>query len=220
MNTLVYDLETLNARQPSDAADRLPGISYADCSRDEYWKRHDLVGISVICAYASWLDRYFAFSDHVPCEAAHVLDIEPLSGFRELVGGAQLFVNFNGGAASHLGFDNVVLRANEMALPQRAYYDLLVEGWIAQGLNPLIYDPSTHGGGLGDYARENLGMDKSLDGESAPVAWQLGKYHQVWSYCMLDVRLTWKLFKLSQKLGHLHNPITDRLVKFRQIDEH
>lgn len=209
-----YDLETLKARRIR-GEDPIPGIVYADCDQDQYWTAYNLVGISVLCAYDLAEDRYYKFSDVAPPHIRDFFDVRPLSEFQKLIDGATP-VSFNGGDANRRGFDNEVLAANGILVPADQCYDVLVQSWLAQGLSLTTYDKATHSGGLGDYtsAPENLGIQKSMDGQAAPIAWQQGKYREVIEYCQLDCRLTAKLYELIQNRGWLWNPKTNRRVEF------
>lgn len=209
-----YDIETLYARHLSNEPD-IPGIIYAPVSETGYWTAYDKVGISVICAYDLDADRFHCFSDSAPDHIAQFYNLTPLADFAGFASQAKTLVSFNGGDQYRPGFDNSVLAANGIHIPPANCYDILVQGWIAQGLDPLRYDRVTHAGGLGDYGKENLGVDKSMNGQIAPIAWQQGLYREVIEYCMLDCRITGKLYRRIQGQGWLFNPKTQQKVYFR-----
>ena len=177
------------------------------------WDQHHKMGISVLCAYSSLTDRYLVFSDEMPDNWKVIYDARPLSEFERLAQSAAFLVGFNSSR-----FDRKVCEAKGLTLPDREY-DLLIEGWKAQEVNlDGPYFKGTHGGGLQDYAQANLDVSKSLDGTLAPVMWRGGKIREVVEYCLLDVRITRKLFELSQTRGWLDNPKTGRRVNFSKVE--
>jgi hypothetical protein len=64
-------------------------------------------------------------------------------------------------------------------------------------------------GPLDDIAIANLGAQKSMHGELAPVEWQRGNRGAVIDYCLRDVMLT---LRLIEKLPVLMDPVSRKLV--------
>ncbi|MGH9799764.1 MAG: hypothetical protein ACRD82_05315, partial [Blastocatellia bacterium] len=144
LRVICYDLETLNTVEQAGG-----------------WTAYDKLGVSVLCAYDSAENRYRVFSDVLPEAWRAVYQAETLADFGRLAEQSQCLVGFNSAR-----FDRQVLREScNIWLPQ-IDYDLLIEGWIGQGLDP---NPEQHTdeykGGLNDYARANLGVEKSSSGE-------------------------------------------------------
>ena len=193
MNIIVYDLEILQAI-PDKRNTPLPDITYC-----QGWGDHAGMGISVLGAYDTESDRY-----RVICNdnkgAAQELFFNP----------SALFVSFNG-----IGFDNKVLDAYwGIMVPESQCFDLLVEIWAAHGLGPK-FSPRTHGGfGLDAMCAANGIGAKSGKGAYAPIDWQRGLYGKVIDYCLGDVWLTNKLFKLSQEC-QLASPKDGTLFRIR-----
>lgn len=179
MNYLVYDLEIKKAIPPRDGA-LIEGIDY--CSG---WSDHANMGISVLCAYSSWDDRYRVFCD------------DNIAEFVTPASKADLLVGFN-----NIAFDDAVLRetphwaitAEEIPAIVRRY-DLLVETWRAAGLGPTFQYPTHAGYGLDAICLSTFNEGKTGNGALAPVDWQRGKVGNVIDYCLADVRLTKKLFE-------------------------
>ncbi len=102
-------------------------------------------------------------------------------------------------------FDLQLLAANGITIGTEMHYDILEQIWIAQGLNPDKFVPSTHGGwSLDAVCGSTLGVVKSGNGALAPHWWQLGQRGRVIDYCLRDVWLE------AQLLQHI---ITNRMVR-------
>ncbi len=184
------------------------------------WEAYDKLGVSILCCHDSRTGNYLVFSDHLPEPWRALYEARQLAAFNDLIAGADLLVNFDGGCATRKGFDNQVLACNGVSVPPEKCYDILVEGWRGQGIDPTSeYRSSTHGGGLNDYARANLGVEKSASGELAPVMWRQGRFREVIEYCLLDVRITAALFNLIETRGWLDNPKTGKRAQFRAPNE-
>lgn len=192
---VTYDLETLATIEEAGG-----------------WECHDKLGISVLCAHDSATGQYLVFSDVMPDKWRELYDVRPLAEFQKLAQSASFLVGFNSSR-----FDRKVVEAMGFSLPDRDY-DLLIEGWKGQGIDVNApYSSETHGGGLMDYATANLEIGKSGDGVLAAMMWQQGKIREVIEYCLLDVRLTRRLFELIQVRGWLDNPKTRKRVEFRKV---
>ena len=181
----VYDAEIIKAIQGKGES-RVDGIEYC-----EGWHDYEGMGISVVCGYDYYTDRYRVFMEDNFEELRDV--------FREHPGP---FVGFN-----NIGFDNRLLRANDIFPDDGRCYDILKEIWVSAGLAPEFQYPSHIGYGLDDVLQVNFnGLQKSGNGAQAPVLWQLKQYAQVVDYCLDDVRLTKKVLDEILKTGRLINP--------------
>lgn len=160
------------------------------------WSDFSGMGIACICTYASWLDRYGAFT------------LETLPEFALLVLESDQLIGFNS-----LSFDDRLLAANGILV--ETSYDLLCEVRLASG-QPAFYTPGLTRGGynLDALAAANLGRSKTGSGALAPKLWQDGKRQEVMNYCLNDVRLTWKLL---QKRLELVDPTNHQILKLRDI---
>lgn len=201
MNYLIYDLEIVKAIPGKEP--RIPGIDYC-----EGWHDHENMGISVLCAYESWSNRYRVFMADNNKEFAASVET------------ADLIVGFNS-----LAFDNeVVIETWGLNLHAKANYDLLVEIWMASGLEPRFKYPSHIGYGLDATLAANGMGGKTGHGANAPIQWQRGEIGAVVDYCMEDVRLTKMLFDhvlalqqiQSPKGGYIDLRHPDYLVKLAQ----
>lgn len=192
---IVYDLEILNTIEQAGS-----------------WTAYDKMGIACICAYDPTYATWRVFSDLLPHDVQMVYEADPLKSFPAFANRVDYLVSFNGSK-----FDKRVCEANQLFW-NTPDYDLLVEGWIGQGLdpNPAKHTPE-YKGKLEDYAQANLGEGKTGNGALAPVLWQQGKYREVIDYCLNDVSLTWQLFQLSQSQGWLDNPATGKRSTFRKL---
>ena len=117
--------------------------------------------------------------------------------FQAEIDAAELLVSYNG-----ISFDNPLLLANGVIIPTYKCYDLLLEFKRATGRRVK----------LDDLARVNLGEAKSGDGANAPLLWQAGKRVEVVTYCLNDVRLLVKLYKLVECNRKLECPYTRTMV--------
>jgi hypothetical protein len=189
MHYVVYDLEIVNAIPPKTEADRLPGVTYC-----EGWGDHANMGISVMCAYDSKDNAFRVFGQ------------DNLAEFNNIIQDS-LMVGFN-----NLNFDNKVLKANGIEMPGGdQHYDILQEIWAAAG--------SRGGYGLDAMARANLNEGKSGNGATAPILWQRGSYARVADYCIRDVILTLKLFRILREKASLVDPKSFGEIQMRDPTE-
>lgn len=107
-----------------------------------------------------------------------------------------------------LRFDNKVLAAYEIEIPQHKCYDLLVEIAKAAG-TPTSYS----GLSLEAICEANFGMKKTGDGADAPILYQRKRYGELHDYCLADVRLTKKLIDLIWDCGHIKNPRNNQWIR-------
>lgn len=173
---LIYDCEIIKAIPNRDGS---VATGYEYC---EGWHDHKNMGVSVVGCYDYAEDRYRVF-----CKDNFI-------EFFELFASTDLAVGFN-----NIAFDDLLLLKSEILLEENntPRYDLLRETWIAVGVGPEWKGPKTHGGyGLDAICEATLGEKKSGHGASAPLQWQRGEIGAVIDYCLMDVRLTKKLFDL------------------------
>lgn len=187
MNILFYDCEIIKCIPSRDYND--PKYHYCDG-----WEDFQNMGISVIGAYASWLDSYFTLTQY------------QLKKFNELVMESDEIVGFNS-----ISFDDNLIRANGMDV--ETSYDLLCEVRIAAGMPPFFVKGVTRGGySLGALAEANFGTGKTGSGELAPQLWQDGEYQKVIDYCLNDVKL---LVSLYERRKSLKDPTDGSLLECR-----
>ena len=195
---LIYDIETkrgpLSKKQTPEQ-----GIEYA-----KGWEDYEGMGVSVIGAWdiASNLPRVFCADN--------------LDAFQSLVDQYDLLVTFNG-----INFDNQVLKAAGLRIPDGKNFDLLHAIWQAHGITPadpargLRFVPHVHGGySLDACCSVNFGASKSGDGAMAPVWYQRGQWGKLIDYCLCDVMLTRRLF-LKAASGPLTSPKTNEPIELK-----
>lgn len=185
---LIYDVEIKHPVPGKE--ERIPGIRYC-----EGWDDFEGMGIAVIGCY-DYMEQAF----RVFCE-------DNLEEFQGLVhhhlDSDEVIVGFNS-----LKFDNPLVRAHGIDLPDDGSYDLLVEIWKGAGLGPKFNKETHMGYGLGDCVKRNfLGLDKMGNGALAPVLWQQGKVGTVIDYCLSDVWLTKMLLDRVLYMEGIYSPI-------------
>lgn len=191
-NWLFYDCEIINCI-PDRNAPNDPELTY--CSS---WDDYRNMGISCIATYFSGIDSYRIFKSNQFAE------------FQGLVDSADHVIGFNSKS-----FDDKLCAVNGLRI--KTTYDLLSETWIAAGLPPRFTRGLTVAGyNLQQLAQENLGMGKSASGELAPVLWQQGKKHAVYTYCLFDVYLSVEILKLGWQ-GELIDPLTGESLKLAPL---
>lgn len=169
---LIYDVEIKNGVL-DEGEERIEGITYC-----KGWNDFEGMGIAVIAAY-----DYLECTSRVFCE-------DNLDDFQSLINSnldqGGMIVGFNS-----LRFDNPLVRAHGINLPDSCSYDLLVEIWKAAGLGPKFNKKTHMGFSLDECVQANFpGYGKTGDGAMAPVMWQRGKIGKVIDYCLADVWLT------------------------------
>lgn len=202
---LVLDVETLRPVRPTAPPGEpppvlVPGIEYVASFQD--WLS---LGIAYVGLHDSGIDGPpFGYEGEA---------LGGTSGLPELIECADVIVTFNG-----IKFDAPLLAAHGVTIPAAKHYDILREAWIAHGLDPDRYVKATHSGqGLTDYARVNLGTEKTGDGQNAAILWQQGRQQEVVDYCHNDVALTRDLFAIIQETGGLISPKTGQRVAMRRV---
>lgn len=171
INALIYDCEIIKAI-PDHYGDDDESIDYCDG-----WTDFENMGISVIGVY----DIYRGMT--------RVFLQDNFNAFQALVKQRDLIIGFNS-----ISFDDLLCEANNISV--RTDYDLLGQVRIATGQPPFYTKGLTRGGySLEALAQVNLGYGKSGNGALAPVLWQRGNFGKVIDYCLLDVQITYELFK-------------------------
>jgi hypothetical protein len=189
---LVYDLEIVKAI-PDRKYPNLCGIEYC-----EGWSDHANMGISVICTYDAYEDRFRVFCGDNFHEFQQMLELRyPL-------------VTFNG-----INFDDKVLKENGIIVPGGKSIDLLREIWKAAGLGPEYQYPTHAGYSLDAICKANGLKSKTGNGTKAPVDWQQGKIGSVIDYCLNDVTITRNLYRLIVNPGFLIDPKTHKELEIR-----
>ena len=174
MSGLVFDVELATCVPDYDGS-RMAGYTY--CAG---WR--DFLGMEIACIGAMTTDG------GVPQLWSY-----DLAGFWEEVTKYTHVVTFNGDQ-----FDIPLLQSKRL-FPLVPSYDILAELWKAAGLDPMDFQPRSHGGfGLERIARDNLGVGKILSGAQAPREWQDGHRSRVYNYCLHDVWLTRELYALIE----------------------
>jgi len=195
---VVYDAEIIKAIAPKNAADREEGIHYC-----EGWEDFSNMGVSVLCAY------------DVQNQMSHVFTQNELHDFLALCQNAKVLIGFN-----TVRFDNKLLQANGIEIPEGRSCDLLRLIWQAKGLNADVFIPKTHGGYKLDAVSDaNLSMNKIGNGALAPVWWQRGQIGKVITYCLRDVYLTWQLYEKAIGTGYLVDPKFGGFIDLRSVME-
>lgn len=177
---LIYDIEIRNAI-PDRGGDPIPDVTYC-----EGWGDHRGMGIAVICCYDYATDRPRVFCS------------DNLADFGALLASHDCVVGFN-----NQRFDDLILAAHGVELPEGKSYDILQEVYRGLGLVPGEY---RKGYRLADLCAANFRAQKSGDGALAPIAWQQGRLGTVIDYCLRDVHLTKKLLDRIIRVGRLIDP--------------
>lgn len=177
-NGIVYDLEIIRAI-PTRNEERIEGIEY--CSG---WGDYKNMGVSVLTAYDYVTDSYRIFSeDNIEEFSKIVKDRYPCIGFR------------------NIDFDNKVLETYGITINDDQCYDIFKEV-----LKKLNLQKSPGGLKLDDFAKINVGSQKTDDGALAPILWQQGKIGRVIDYCLNDTKITTALMNKIYMHGYLINP--------------
>jgi len=155
------------------------------------WNDHANMGISCLCLFDYFTNRYRVFDDKSKLEC---LDI--LLSYDYVVG-------FN-----TVRFDWAVVKACWTIPFSKTRvskdFDILREIWISKGLNPDVFSPKTHGGvKLDDVAFETIRMQKSGDGALAPKLYQEGRHAELIDYCLMDILIEKTLFEFIITNGYI-----------------
>lgn len=178
MKVLTYDIEIVEAI--------LNGKPAEDFEEEnpgilyvESFKDTDKMHVACVCAVIT--------GERMP----RIYDAMNLHQLQDGFDTADLIVSWNGN-----DFDSRVLRANGITVPQGKSFDLMAEVKNAAGFRFK----------LDAMAQKNLGYGKTDDGALAPIKWQQGKRAEVINYCLNDVLMTYKLYKLAKEQGFLVTP--------------
>ena len=174
---LIYDTEIIKMIPPK-SGELDPDLEYC-AGFDDFAN----MGIALIGVHDYCFDQYRLFSK------------DELGDFQALVDYHDIVVGFN-----NIRFDNQLLAANGVKIPEDKCYDILVEMFSQFGGRRF-------GCTLGDVARVNFGAQKSGSGADAPKLWQQGFYGKVSDYCLHDIRLTKKILDRILRQGWIINPL-------------
>lgn len=181
MKILVLDAE-IKKMIPVAGEDRHPYFEYCDG-----WQDFANMGISCLCVYEYNTDQYHMFLD----DNIHML--------QALLDGADLIVGFNA-----IAFDNKLLRGSGFFVDDERCFDIMVELSKAAGLDAGVHQK---GYSLANTLKNNIKeAEKNGHGADAPIDYQTGKFGNLATYCLNDVRKTKALFDLILEKGGLYNP--------------
>ena len=159
------------------------------CSKG--WQSHNEMGVSCLCLFDYFTNRYRVFDDSSRLECLDILKLyDYVVGYNT--------VNFDWrvvNASWSIPFEKTRISKD---------FDILRELWISKGLDPDNFVGRTHGGvKLDDVARETINMQKTLDGATAPQYFQQGRIAEVIDYCLEDVRIEKTLFEFVVENGYV-----------------
>lgn len=185
MNILWLDCETRRPVVPKSGQVTF-GVEYA-----ESWTDYAGMGISVCCVMDS-LGR------------ASVYGQENISELQQTINYADKIVTYNGEA-----FDFPLLEAHGLIIPRAKSCDLHAKIQAATGKRVA----------MGDLAKRNLNAGKTGKGADAPIWWQESqrendplKIIKIVDYCLADVALTYRLWKLVKTQGFLLHPYNSERI--------
>lgn len=187
---IVYDCEIICAI-PQKKKPKVSGVRY--CGG---WRDFTGMGISVIACYDYNTDDVRVFC------------MDNLGSFQDLIDSRKVVVGYH-----NWNFDDPLVEAHGIKLPDKKSYDLYKEIYAAHG-----YKPAQRVGGmkLGDCVQANLNDRGKLgDGAMAPILWQQGKVGTVIDYCIRDVLLTRDLLDLVIDDKFI-SPKTRRFLKVKK----
>jgi hypothetical protein len=186
MKFLAFDLEIRHCILNKG---EVPDRQYKYCGG---WDDKEGMGISLGCAYLSWLKQYKFYDEHNIHEL--IRDIQA----------ADLVVFFNG-----FGFDVPLLKATLVRLGYEEKtgmagkcYDLFRD---IQNSHPPEVGRFAKGWKMGQIAEGTLGIGKTGEGGEAPRLWQEGKLAELTTYLLQDVVILVGLFSHAMKTGQLKN---------------
>ena len=177
---LIYDVEIAKAVQ-SKGEERLSGVEYC-----KGWTDYAGMGVACVCAYDMNEARYRVFM------------ADNLLAFGELARRHDRVIGFNS-----IQFDDNVMRAAGVEWNLANSVDLARLIWRAAGVpegehpKGLSLDALCKANGLGG---------KSGNGLMAPVMFQRGDIGGLIDYCLADVALTLKLYRIAAWSGGVRDP--------------
>lgn len=195
MQFLIYDLEIIKAIPPKNPGDRIPDIEY--CGG---WDDHVNMGISV-----GAMSVYDTLSDTIDFIGAYS-DIYGLKQALDLHRTGRYLCGFNSSR-----FDDWLLAANGIHVASNYDILLLVLGAANIGPDDRYWDM-----GL-SYSMANIcasnGLAKTMSGEQAPIAWQLGRKKEVIDYCINDAVVEAEILRRLYR-GELVDPNNGNILKW------
>ncbi len=190
---LIFDCEIKKMIQSYNDV-RQPDLDYC-----EGWADYKGMGISVICCYDT------------ASGTMHTLLVQDNQAdadlFQSLISKTDYIVGFN----NH-GFDNKLVAAHGITIPEKKSYDIYEQVIAAAGLSNAPFS-ARKGFRLDDLAAANSLTRKTGDGGAmAPALYQRGELEKLYSYCANDVEMTVEVLDLICS-GKLINPKSlDRLT--------
>lgn len=161
------------------------------------WNSHNEMGISCLCLFDYYTNRFRVFDDRSQIECLEILNTY------------DYVVGFN-----TVNFDWKVVNATWKSKIERKSrdIDILREIWISLDLNPDVFNYKTHGGyKLDDVAWESIALRKTGDGAHAPILYQEGRFAELVDYCLEDVRIEKTLFEFAANIGYVVR--NDQVIK-------
>lgn len=177
---LIYDTEIAKAIQAM-GEERIPGVDYC-----KGWTDYAGMGVACVCAYDLNAQRYRVFMQ------------DNLLAFGELARSHDRVLGFNS-----ISFDDNVMRAAGVEWNWANSVDLARLIWRAAGV-PEGEHPK--GLSLDALCRANGLGGKSGNGAMAPVMFQRGDIGGLIDYCLADVALTLKLYRVAAWSGGVRDP--------------
>jgi hypothetical protein len=192
----VFDLEIIKAIPPKDAADRLDGIEYCNG-----WTDYQGMGISV---------GSLSFYDSDTGEISESIALGTANQLGWVLSNLDPVIKIGGFNSKK--FDDKLLQANGIDL--ESDFDILEMVLSAAGLAGKNYWSMTpkRSYKLADIVAAN-GMEKTLNGELAPIEWQQGRKDVVIEYCRNDTAIEAGVLKLLLE-GELIDPNTGDKLRF------
>ena len=177
---LIYDIEIARAVQ-ANGDERMPGVDYC-----KGWTDYAGMGVACVCAYDLYEQRYRVFMQ------------DNLLAFGELASSHDRLLGFNS-----ISFDDNVVRAAGVELDPAKSVDLARLIWRAAGV-PEGEHPK--GMSLDALCKANGLGGKTGNGLMAPVMFQRGDIGGLIDYCLADVAMTLKLYRVAAWSGGVRDP--------------
>jgi hypothetical protein len=185
---IIYDLEIQKAIPPKDG-NLLPDLKY--CAG---WSDYSAMGISAAVTYDTYRQEYRIFDEFM------IEELEKTLTRAEMVCGFNI-----------VNFDNNLLKANSINIPEAKTYDILREIARAAGT------PNNYKGlGLNAVCESNFGTSKTGTGENAPMLYQFNRFGELFDYCLADVKLTKQILDQILACGHLKNPRDGKWIRVKR----
>ncbi len=186
---LIYDTEILNAIPPRNASERKPNVIYCNG-----WD--DFAGMKISCLCVWDYQR----------DCSRVFGESNLAEFQKLIDQHDKIIGFN-----NFRFDDQLVKANNIVIPQEKSYDILAEIYRSLGSRQS-------GCSLENVVKANFpNIAKTEKAEFAPELWQRGEQTRVIDYCLNDVLMTKKLVDKILRFGYINNPLDpSKTLKMRR----